>query len=184
MTRPKPRIKFTVADYMTTPDDKRFELLDGELVLAPSPTTRHQRILSGLYLALEDFVASGQLGQVFFAPIDVLLDDTDVVQPDLLFVSNARSAIITEANIQGAPDLVVEVLSPSTGARDRGYKQTLYAAHGVAEYWLVDPEAERVEVLTAGDQGLSPAGSYGRGEALASPLLEGLEVSIDGVFGR
>ena len=116
--------------------------------------------------------------------MDVLLSDTDVAQPDLLFVSHARAAIVTEANIQGAPDLVVEVLSPSTSARDRGYKRTLYAAHGELEYWLVDPEQQRVEVLTGGEQGLTQAASHGIGEALASPLLEGLEIRVSQVLGR
>ena len=110
MTRPK--IKFTVDDYMTTPDDKRFQLLDGELILAPSPTSKHQAISLALSSALHQFVRQNGLGIVRYAPLDVFLSEYDVVQPDLLFVSNDRSDIVTEANIQGAPDLVVEILSP------------------------------------------------------------------------
>ena len=112
MTQPKPRIKFTVADYMTTPEDKRYQLLDGDLILAPSPTTRHQRILLRLSRFLDEFVTSNELGEVFLAPYDVIFANEDVAQPDLLFVSNARADIVTASNIQGAPDLVVEILSP------------------------------------------------------------------------
>ncbi len=183
MTQPKARIKFAVNDYMTTPDDRRYQLLDGELILAPAPTTKHQWIAGRLYVALEQFVVSTRGGRVFYAPTDVVLSDHDVVQPDILFVSNARSSIVTEANIQGAPDLVVEVLSPSTAPDDRGYKRTLYGRHGVQEYWLVDPEAETVEVLTEGDAGLTVAATYRRGENFTSPLLPDLNIDLESVFG-
>jgi Uma2 family endonuclease len=112
MVRPKPWIKFTVKDYMSAPEDKRYQLLDGEMILAPSPTSRHQTISAALFAALRQFIASHNLGRVWYALLDVVLSDHDVAQPDILFVSNARSAIITEANIQGGPDLVVEILSP------------------------------------------------------------------------
>ena len=176
-----PRVKFTINDYLTTPDDKRYQLLDGELILAPSPTTKHQRVSRNLFWAVGGFVMSHELGEVFFAPYDVFLSD-EVTQPDVLFVSNARSGIITEANIQGAPDLVVEVLSPGTARYDQGYKRTLYYRHGVREYWLVDPDTETVEVLTEGDEALTLAGTYNRGEALTSPLLPGLSIDLGPVF--
>ncbi len=102
-----PRIKFTINDYMSTPNEKRYQLLDGELIVAPSPTTRHQTILLRLSRAMHDSVNSSQLGRVWVAPLDVILSDHDVVQPDLLFVSNGRANIVTEANVHGAPDLVV-----------------------------------------------------------------------------
>jgi len=184
MAQPKPRLKFTVKDYMSLPGDKRYQLLDGEMILAPSPTTRHQTIAQRLSLALQEFVAASSLGRLWFAPLDVLLSNHDVAQPDILFVSNERSSIITEANIQGAPDLVVEILSPGTAEYDRGYKQALYGRHGVREYWLVDPDAETVEVLTLGDQGLTPTATYRRGEVLASPLLEGMSLELDQVFSE
>ena len=175
-----PRIKFTVSDYMTTPEDKRYQLLDGEMILAPSPTDRHQAILGELFSALHQFVTENHLGRVRFAPLDVVLSDYDVAQPDLLFVSNARSNVITEANIQGAPDLVVEILSPSSVQYDRGYKRTLYGRHGVREYWIVDPEDRTLEVYVSGDQGLVHSGR----DTLTSPLLTGLAVDLEGIFGR
>ena len=177
-----PRIKFTVKDYMTTPEEKRYQLLDGELILAPSPIAKHQRISRRLLVALDQFVQSRDLGEAFGAPFDVVLSDYDVAQPDILFVSNARSEIITEANVQGAPDLVVEILSPSTAQYDQGYKRTLYGRSGVREYWLVDPEAETVEVLTSSDRGLVTHATYRRGGTLASQLLAGLAFDLELIF--
>jgi Uma2 family endonuclease len=181
MTRPK--IKFTVDDYMSTPEGKRYQLLDGEMILAPSPTERHQAIIGNLYWALRQFVSQRSLGRVWFAPLDVVFSNYDVAQPDILFVSNGRSSIITEANIQGAPDLVIEVLSPSTARYDRGYKRTLYGRFDVREYWLVDPEAETVEVLTATEQGLISYATCQRSDTLTSLLLKGLDLSLEQIFG-
>ena len=157
----KPQIKFTVREYMTTPEDKRYQLLDGEMILAPSPTTKHQRILGNLFRLLDAVFAATSRGRVKLSPLDVVLSDYDVAQPDVLFVSNERADIVTEANIQGAPDLVVEILSPSTAGYDRGYKQVLYGRHGVREYWIVDPDAETVDVLVEGEGSLVPLGIYG-----------------------
>ena len=184
MVHPKPSIKFTVKDYMSPPEGKRYQLLDGEMILAPSPATRHQRILIRLIWALKGFVDSTGAGEVFAAPYDVVLSDHDVAQPDILFVSNSRSSIVTEANIQGAPDLVVEILSPGTATYDRGYKQSLYGSHGVREYWLVDPDAEMVEVLAEGPQALRLHATHRRGESLTSPLLTDLAIDLEQVFGR
>ena len=181
MTRP--RIKFTVNDYMTTPDDKRCQLLDGELIVAPSPTSRHQSIIGQLFVALNRFIAENELGRTWVAPLDVVLSNYDVAQPDILFVSNERSGIIMEANIQGAPDLAVEILSPSTAQYDRGYKRTLYGRHGVREYWLADPDAETVEVLTESAEGLVLGDTYRRGDTLTSPLLSGLAIELEQIFG-
>ncbi len=178
-----PRIKFTVNDYMTAPPDKRYQLLDGEMIVAPSPTERHQAISGNLYVILRQYVNLRNLGRVWYAPLDVVLSNHDVAQPDVFFISNERSDIVTEANIQGAPDLVVEVLSPGTTQYDRGYKRSLYGHHGVREYWLVDPEAETVEVLTSNSEGLVSHGTYHRGDMLTSPLLEGLSISLEQIFG-
>ena len=182
MTQQKPKIKFTVADYMTTPEDKHYQLLDGEMIVAPAPTDKHQAISLHLAVSLYQFVQENDLGLVRYAPYDVVLSDYDVFQPDILFVSNERRGLITEANIQGAPDLVVEILSAATENYDRGYKRTLYARYGVREYWLVDPATEKVEVLVEGDAGLTVAGSYGLADPLVSPLLPGLSVDLAQVF--
>jgi Uma2 family endonuclease len=190
MAQPKPRLKFTVNDYMSAPPGKRYQLLDGEMILmeggadlAPAPSDKHQSIVVELLAALHRFITENSLGQIRVSPYDVVLSDNDVVQPDLLFVSRERAGIITRANVQGAPDLVVEVLSPGTAQYDRGYKRTLYGRHGVREYWLVDPEAETIEVLTRTGRGLGLRATYHRGETLTSPLLAGLTLDLDQIFG-
>ena len=182
MVQPKHRIKFTVKDYMSMLGDKQYQLLDGEMILAPSPSDRHQFISLNLVMILQTFVRSSSLGRVRFAPLDVVLSEYDVAQPDILFVSNSRSDIITEANIQGAPDLVVEILSPGTAAHDRGYKQALYGRHGVREYWIVDPEAETIEVLGESSDGLTLLGTYRSGQIMTSPLLESLAIDLQEIF--
>ena len=113
----------------------------------------------------------------------MVLSDTDVVQPDLLFVSNERAHLLSGGdNVQGAPDLVVEILSPGTADRDRGYKRALYAKHGVKEYWLVDPAAETVSILRLRGGVLAVARTFGRNETLQSPLLAGFELDLDDIF--
>ncbi len=178
------RTKLTVKDYMETPDDVRCQLIDGELILAPSPTTKHQRISIEISMAVSQFVRRHGLGVVFYAPLDVLLTANDVFQPDILFISNERREIRTAANIQGAPDLVVEILSPSTERHDRGRKQEIYGRLGVREYWIVDPQAETVEVLSESHSGLTATATYGFEDALVSPLLPGLSIDLAEVFAE
>ena len=174
--------KLTYADYLKTSDDERYELLNGELVMPPAPLTGHQMISMALASRLYLYVDEKGLGTVVAAPTDVVLSDTDVVQPDVLFVSSQRSHILTRENIQGAPDLVVEILSPATAERDRTVKLDLYAQHGVIEYWIVDPDAKTVSVLLRGEGGFGVVGIYDEGETLRSPTLAGFNVALDEVF--
>ena len=178
------KVKLTVADYMNTPDGVRYQLIDGELILAPSPTNRHQAVTLELAVALRQFVRRNSLGIVRIAPLDVILAEHEVFQPDILFVSNDRREIMTPANIQGAPDLVVEILPPSTRRNDRGHKLDVYSRYGVREYWIVDPDAGLVEVLAAGDAGLALAATFSLEDVLTSPLLPGLAVELDQVFAE
>jgi Uma2 family endonuclease len=105
-----------------------------------------------------------------------------VLQPDILFISKERFNIITDKNVQGAPDLVIEILSSATADRDRGLKQKLYAKFGVREYWLVDPDKETIEVLALAEEGFENIGAYQRGEILESPLLKGIPLAITEIF--
>lgn len=182
VTTANPRIKFTYADYRNTPEDKRYELIDGDLIMSPAPRTTHQDASLNIVLLLATFVRERVLGRIFYAPTDVVLSDTDVVQPDILFVSNARAHIITEDNIRGAPNLVIEILSPSTAARDRTLKRALYAKHGVQEYWQVDTDARTIAVLTLTENGFELAAVYGEGQTLTSTLLPGFALDLDLVF--
>lgn len=175
-------LKRTYADYCLTPDDERYELLDGELVMSPSPNRAHQRIDAKLGWRLAQFVEERDLGEVFSAPFDVVLSDTNVVQPDLLFVSKEQAYIVTEDNIRGAPDLVVEIISPSTIERDRSLKRALYARYGVREDWLVDPDTRTVTVLLLDEGAFVEIARYGAGQTLTSPTLAGFTANLDDIF--
>jgi Uma2 family endonuclease len=142
------RVVLTYDDYAALPDDgSRYELYEGELIMMPSPRPRHQVVIGNLYMLMAEHVSGHGLGQVYLSPIDVILSRITVLQPDLVHIERVRLGIVTERAIEGAPTLVVEVLSPSTDARDRGVKQALYARYGVPFYWIVDPEARTVQAL-------------------------------------
>ncbi len=170
MAAAHPTFKFTYEDYRTAPPDRRYELLDGDLLMTPARNLEHQRVQFRIGSRLGRFIEERALGEFFFAPCDVVLSDTDVVQPDLLFVSRERAHLLIGGdNVRGAPDPVVEILSPATADRDRGYKRALYAKHGAAEYWLVDPVAETVWIHCPQDGELIVAHTFGRKQTLCSP---------------
>ena len=161
----------TYDDYLKTPDDERWELLNGSLTRRPTPNTVHQRTLGNLAIALFNFVDGTGLGEVIISPYDIVLSSTNVLEPDVIFVSADQQSIITDANIQGAPALVIEVLSPSTIGRDRDIKRSIYAEHGVGEYWLVDPDARTITVMSLHDKELQETGQYSATDTLSSPTL-------------
>ena len=166
MRIPEGKIILTYEDYAALPNDgKRYEILEGVLAVTPAPSTRHQTASGNLFFLLTQHIREKDLGKLFHAPIDLILESTAVLQPDLLFVSKARQNIITDRAIEGAPDLVIEILSPTTRRRDRVTKAQIYARHQVPAYWIVDPERETVDVyilnvesyrLTASLQGETP----------------------------
>ncbi len=130
-----PRVKLTYDDFVRFPDDgMRHELIDGEHYVTPSPNTSHQRVVGQLHGLIWTYLRTRPVGEVFTAPFDVVFSNVDVVEPDLLFVSKERASVLTQANVQGSPDLVVEVRSPSTGRRDETIKLSLYERAGVSEY--------------------------------------------------
>jgi len=184
MTVVNPHLKFNYHDYCLLPDDKRVELIGGDFYMVPSPSVIHQRIAANIEDILRDYVKGNHLGEVFYAPLDVVLTPYDVVQPDVMFVSGERGRIVTEANIQGPPDLLVEVLSPSTGERDRTIKKKLYARSGVRELWLVNAATQVVEVFDLETGGETPPVVYRRSgkEPLTSKVLPGLTVDLNEVF--
>ncbi len=175
--------RLTYQDYANMEGDERYELHDGELILVGSPNEDHQMVSMKMIYRMYAFVDEHDLGVIFHAPFDVLFTDTDVVQPDLLFVSNEREHIRTPANIQGAPDLIVEILSPSSSRRDWRYKRELYASHGVKEYWIVDPTNHIVWIMLLRDGALVEQGAYGEGDTVTSSTLEGFSISLNEIFG-
>jgi Uma2 family endonuclease len=176
------RTIFTYHDYILMPEGRRYEVLGGDLVGLPAPTSVHQEIVGALYAALRQWAMRSGGGRALVSPVDVRLSDTDVVQPDVLFVTAARAAIIEEPYVRAAPDLVIEVLSASTAERDRVLKRRIYELHGVREYWIVDPDARAAEVLTNGDDGLQVRRTCSLEKVLASPLLPGFSLRVAEIF--
>ena len=182
MTTRRARVRFNYKDYCLLPEDKRYELIDGELYMPPAPGSAHQRRLLRLARIVADFVEQNALGEVFIAPFDVILSDEDVLQPDLLFVSKERQGIISERGCEGPPDLVLEVLSPSTQERDRELKRKVYANYGVRELWLVDPTLNAIEVFGLESEGLVSIQVYGAGSQVHSQIIPGLSLPVERVF--
>jgi Uma2 family endonuclease len=176
--------KLTYKDFLGFPDDGlRHELIDGAHYVSPSPTVDHQRVLRRLFAALQRCVEKHGLGEVFFAPCDVVLSNVDVLVPDLFVVLKEQADILTKANVRGAPALVVEVLSPGTRRRDIALKRRVYEARGVQEYWTVDPLRAVVTVHRRSGTGmLEPVRELGRADVLTSPLLPDLALDTSDVF--
>jgi len=174
--------KHTYEDYLKTPDDVRYELIQGDLLMTPSPVTKHQRILRKIGFMLEQHVTQNDLGEIFLAPYDVYFDDENVVQPDILFISRERLNLIGEKNMQGPPDLVIEILSESTAYRDLIQKKKLYARYCVKEYWIVIPEEESVGIYIIKNDIFTLHKNFGKDETLESPLLKGLKIVLRKIF--
>jgi Uma2 family endonuclease len=179
-------VKLTYDDFVLFPDDgKRHELIDGEHYVTPSPNLRHQRISGNLHLAIGSYLKAHPIGELFYAPLDVVISDFDVVEPDLLYVSRDRAAqVLVPQHVRGVPDLVIEIASKGTRKRDETIKRGLYERAGVAEYWVVDPEIDVVRVYRrAGETFERPLElRTDAGDTLVSPLLPGLELSLCSIF--
>ena len=175
--------RLTFEDLAQMPDDgNRYEIIDGEPFVSPAPPRLHEKITVRLLLLIHAYLVRHRLGDdVYTAPVDVKLADDRVVQPDLIYVSSARRSILREPGvIVGAPDLLVEILSPSNRAYDEQVKFRLYAASGVLEYWLVDQEAQtlRIYALRDGAYELVP----NDGDHARSLVLPGLEIDVPALF--
>ena len=175
----------TYDDYVQFPDDgKRHEIIEGDHYMTPAPRTKHQRISINLATAMASFAKQENVGLVLTAPCDVILSDENVVQPDLLFISTARAAIMTEENIQGAPDIVVEILSESSRKKDEVTKRKLYERFGVLEYWVVDPELEIVKIFKRAQEKYGRARELSKenNDVLTTELLPGFKFSVSEMF--
>jgi Uma2 family endonuclease len=178
-------VKLTWDDYVLFPEDgMRHELIDGEHYVTPAPFLRHQEIVGQLHLAIGNYLAAHPIGRVFVAPLDVILSKFDVVEPDLLYVSNERAPELLKDWVRGAPDLVIEVGSESTRKRDETIKRALYERAGVIEYWIVDPEIDVVRIYRRADDRFSRPTELSRraGDVLATQLLPRFTIALDAVF--
>ena len=175
--------KFTYEDLQHIPTDRnRYEIVDGELFVTPSPITLHQRIVINLSAQLWQHVRKHRLGEVFVAPLDVVFSFSTVLEPDVIFVSRSRLHIIGEKNISGPPDLVVEVLSESTAKLDREIKPKQYALYGVSEFWRVDPFERTVEIFRLKEGEYELAARLEFEENLTSPLFPGLILPVSSLW--
>ncbi|MNC85144.1 hypothetical protein D3C83_07270 [compost metagenome] len=179
-------VKLTYDDFVHFPDDgKRHELIDGEHYVTPSPRPKHQVIVGNLYLVIASWLETHRLGRIYLSPLDVVMSPFDVVEPDLLYVAAARlSEVMTDANVQGAPDLAIEVASKGTRRRDETIKKQLYERAMVQEYWIVDPEIDVMRVYRRdGRSFLRPVElSRERGDVLRTALLPGFDLPLARVF--
>lgn len=174
--------KFSYQDYLATPDDARYELLNGILCMSPAPVEKHQRIAGEIYAELRNFIKKNKLGRVYIAPFDVYFDEFHLTEPDIFFVSTERENIITEKNVKGSPDLIIEVLSAGSIYRDTVEKKNIYEKFSVREYWIVFPDEELLEIYCLKNNSFSLYNTLGREGILESPLLKGLKINLKEVF--
>jgi len=175
--------KLTFEQFRQLPSDgKRYELVYGEVHVTPAPATRHQAVLQNLAVNLGYYVIKNHLGEVYTAPLDVRLGEDTALQPDLIFISDANAGIIQEDWIAGSPDLVVEVLSPSTAAHDRATKLRVYTEAGVPEVWFIDPKAKTVEVLRLQGKKYFIDASLAGDQILVSILFPGWQLPLHDLF--
>lgn len=169
--------EWTVEDYLQLEEGLLAQLIDGELIMSPAPTTNHQRVLRELYDVLRDLTLPGEL---FFSPIDLYIDQKNVLQPDLVYITEANQHIITERGLEGPPDLVVEVVSPSNSYIDRYTKKKKYLEFGVKEYWIIDPGNKTLEIYTR-DSSRPDLYLAGEGEVLSS-VSQKISFNLERVF--
>ena len=183
MRIPEGKIVLTYEDYVLLPNDRnRYEILEGELTVTPAPSTKHQTASVNLLVLLSQYIKERDLGKLFHAPIDLILESTSVLQPDLLFVSKARQHIITEKAIEGAPDLVVEILSPTTSRTDRVTKAQIYARHSVPAYWIVDPDREAIEIYLLEIDSYRLAATLEGTIPIFAPPFKDLQIAVRDLF--
>jgi Uma2 family endonuclease len=173
----------TYDDYRTLPDDgKRYEIIGGELFMTAAPIINHQLISQNIESRLDRYLQEHNIGKYFHAQVDVVLSMTDVVQPDIFYISNERSHIISEKNIIAAPDLAVEIISEGTKIIDQTTKKDLYEKYGVKEYWIVYPAEEKIDQFLLQDEKLELNETFEKTETLSTKVIPGFSVSLEKIF--
>ncbi len=173
------RVSAAEFDELTAHDERRFELIEGEIIEMAPPKIVHQRLLGRLYRTIDDLKPDGE---VLLAPVEIYLDEYNIPQPDLVWVAASSICKIEELRLVGAPDLVIEILSPSTAKRDKTAKFELYEKHGSREYWMVDPDNRLIEVWKRGANSFERQGVYGIGDQFESAALSGKTVEVTPIF--
>ena len=174
---------YTYEDYEKLPEGAPYQLIGGKLVITPSPIPYRQELSRELGFKLFTFVKKNDLGHVYYAPLDVYFSETDVYQPDILFIHKKREKIIGKTKIEGSPDIVIEILSPSTAYYDLRKKFRIYEKFGVKEYWIVDPELKRIEVYENENSKYKIFSEAENEGSVSSAVLKGFEVELTELFG-
>ncbi len=175
----------TAHDYRELPDaPPYYQLIEGELYMSPSPNWFHQEIVTNLARIFLQYLNQHDIGKIFFAPLDTFLTDLNVYQPDVMFISHERKSILKEDGVDGAPDFVVEILSPRTAKYDRGAKRDIYGRTGVQELWIVDPELKAVQVYRFAESADAPFATYTGKQKFSTPVFPDLIVSVGEIFKR
>ncbi|RMG03359.1 MAG: Uma2 family endonuclease [Nitrospirae bacterium] len=173
---------YTYIDYEQLPEGAPYQLIGGQLVLTPAPEPYHQKVSLKIVSALFRFVTENGLGEVFTAPIDVFLTNTETYQPDIIYISKENTGIISEKKIEGPPDLVVEILSPSTAYYDLKHKKKVYEQTGVKEYWIVDPMEKSIEIYKNTDRGFVLIERKVAEGKVTSNLLKNFSLNTEDIF--
>jgi Uma2 family endonuclease len=177
------RVYITYSDYYEFPDDgKRYEVIEGELSMNPAPNIAHQRISRNLFLILHHHNENKKLGEIFYAPVDVILTDMNIVQPDLAFISRERHSIIEQRGIFGAPDLIVEIISPGTSRTDRLSKFQIYGRYGVTWYWIIDPAGKSLEEYLLQGDGYVAGARVSGNECFHPGIFSDLEIFLSSLW--
>ncbi len=174
---------YTYKDYASLPEGAPYQLIGGQLIMTPSPIPYHQKVSKKLEFMLYEYVElKNHLGEIFDSPIDVYLEEKETYQPDIIFISKERLEIIKEQKIEGAPDLVIEILSPSTAYYDLRHKKEIYAKHGVKEYWIVDPIEKNIEVYENKNREFIIIQIVRKKGKIRSTIISGFELEIETIF--
>lgn len=175
----------TAEDYQNLPEaGPRYQLIEGDLYMAPAPNRFHQDISRNLEFILLQWLTQNAIGKLYHAPFDVYLDEFDVFQPDILFVSNERSSILSDRGAEGAPDFIVEILSPRTAKIDRENKRKMYARHGVTELWIIEPETRRIAIYRHDINAQEPHAMHEEGDIIETPMFPGLRIDSRRIFAQ
>ena len=181
--KPAPKPPESVAEYLAMPEGAPYyQFINGEAIYFPTQTLFHQSILLNVVFSMGGFVKKNNLGHTILSPVDVYFNDREMYMPDIVFVSHERNNVLTEVRIIGAPDIIVEVLSPSTGYYDLSHKKEIYEQEGVREYWLVYPDELRVELLQNTDNGFIVLNQARKAGVVRSAVLEGFALEIAEIF--
>lgn len=180
-----PMPPLTVDDYRSLPDTgPRYQLIEGDLIMAPAPNRFHQDISGNIYYLLRAYLERQPLGKLYEAPFDVYFDPINVCQPDIVFFARANEDRLTDAGAEGAPDFIVEILSAKTAFLDKKSKRRIYARSGVKELWLVDPDTKMIHVYLLQEDPETPTASYSARQSFTSPHFPGLKINGQKIFKR